>query len=148
MDVLLLKNIFRLCPGLLLSFEHNSVRKDLFLTACFWWDARLSLRDMDQKLNFGWTIGYGDSYLEFLFRHFKFVRLDAILHDAAWAVKTHSSKGPAYWYLIGRGPNSCLLGHVTGLPFCLYAKLFKLCRRLQQYVLDCTRYWTGRFKCY
>ena len=25
--------------------------------------------------------------------------------------------------MIGRGPNSCLLGHVTGLLFCLYVKL-------------------------
>ena len=27
-------------------------------------------------------------------------------------------------YMIGREPNSCLLGHVTGLLFCLYAKIF------------------------
>ena len=26
---------------------------------------------MNQKFNFGGTIGYGNSYLEFLFRHFK-----------------------------------------------------------------------------
>ena len=26
--------------------------------------------------------------------------------------------------MIGRGPNSCLLGHVTGILFCLYVKLF------------------------
>ena len=26
--------------------------------------------------------------------------------------------------MIGRGPNSCLLGHLTGLLFCLYVKLF------------------------
>ena len=26
--------------------------------------------------------------------------------------------------MIGRGPKSCLLGHVTGLLFCLYVKLF------------------------
>ena len=26
--------------------------------------------------------------------------------------------------MIGRGPNFCLLGHVTGLLFCLYVKLF------------------------
>ena len=36
----------------------------------------------------------------------------------------HSGKGPGYCYMIGRGPNSCLLGHVTGLLFCLYVKLF------------------------
>ena len=45
-------SIFRLYPGLKLSFEHNGVRKHLFLSACFCLDSRLSLREMDQKLNF------------------------------------------------------------------------------------------------
>ena len=71
MDVLFLMSIFRLYPGLKLSFEHNNVRKNLFLNACFCWDSRLSLRQMDQKIIFGGTIGYGNSYLELLFRHFK-----------------------------------------------------------------------------
>ena len=34
-----------------MTFEHNSVRKNLFLSACFCWDSRLSLHDMDQILN-------------------------------------------------------------------------------------------------
>ena len=72
---------------------------------------------MDQKYQFGGTIGYGDSYLEFLFRHFKVFRLHAILHDAAAAVRAQSGKRPGYCYIIGRGPNSCLLGHVSGLLF-------------------------------
>ena len=117
MDVLFLMSIFRLYPGLKLSFEHNSVRKNLFLSACFCWDSRLSLRGMDQKDKFGGTIGYGNSYLELLFRHFKKFRLHAILHDAAGAVRAHSGKGPGYCYMIGRGPKSCLLGHVTDYSF-------------------------------
>ena len=79
---------------------------------------------MDQKFKFGGTIGYGESYLEFLFRHFKVFRLQPILHNAAGAVRAPSGKGPGYCYMIGRGPNSCLLGHVTGLLFCLYVKIF------------------------
>ena len=71
MDVLFLISIFRLNPGFKKSFENNSVRKNLFLSACFCWVSGLSLREMNQKFNFGGTIGYGDSYLEFLFRHFK-----------------------------------------------------------------------------
>ena len=101
-----------------------SVRKNLFLSACFCWDSRLSLREMDQKFKFGGTIGYENSYLEILICHFKMFRLHAILHDAAGAVRTHFGKGLGYCYMIGRGPNSCLLGHVTGLLFCLYVKLF------------------------
>ena len=107
-----------------MSFEHNSVRKNLFLSACLCWDSRLSLRKMDQKYKFGGTIGYGNSYLEFLFRRFKIFRLYAILHDEAGAVRALSGKRPGYCYMIGRGPNSCLLGHVTGLIFCLYVKIF------------------------
>ena len=67
--------------------------------------SRLSLPEMDQKFNFGGAIGYENSYLEFLFRHFKIFRLHAILHDAAGAVRAHSGKGLGYCYMIGRGPN-------------------------------------------
>ena len=62
--------------------------------------------------------------MEFLFRHFEVFTLHAKLNDAAGTVTAHSGKGPGYCYMIGRGPNSCLLGHVTGLLFCLYVKLF------------------------
>ena len=73
---------------------------------------------MDEKFKFDGTIGYGDSYLEFVFRHFKVFRLHAILNDAAGAVLARSGKGPSDCYMIGRGPNSRLLGQVTGLLFC------------------------------
>ena len=96
MDVLFLMSSFRLHPGLKLSFEHNSVRKNLFLSAYYCWDSRLSLREMDQKFKFRGTIGYGNTYLELLFRHFKIFRLHAILHDAAGALREHSGKGPGY----------------------------------------------------
>ena len=119
-------SFFRLYQGLKLSFEHKSVRKKLILSACFCRDSRLFLREMDQKFEFGGTSRYGNSYLELLFRHFKKFRLHAILHDAAGAVRAHSGKGPGYCYKIGRRPNSCLLGHVTGLHFCLYVKIFLL----------------------
>ena len=79
---------------------------------------------MDQKIKFVGTNGYGDSYLEFLIRHFKVFRPHAIVQDAAGEARAHSVKRPGYCYMIGRGPNSCLLGHVTGLLFCLYVKLF------------------------
>ena len=124
MDVLFLMSIFRLYPRLQLSFEHNSVSKNLFLSAGFCWDSRLSLREMDQKFKFGGTIDYGNSYLELLFRQFNLFRLHAILHDTAGAVRANSCKGPGYCYMIGRGPNSCLLAHVTGLLSCLYVKIF------------------------
>ena len=124
MDVLFLISIFRLYPGIKLSFKHNSVRKNLFLSACFCWNSRLFLREMEQKFPFGGLIDYGNFYLDSVFRYSKVFRLHAILNDAAGAVRAHSGKGPGYCYMIGRGPNSCLLGHVTGLLFCLCVKIF------------------------
>ena len=64
--------------------------------------SRLSIREMDQNFRFGGKIGYGDPYLDFLFRHFEVFRLYAILHDAAGAVRTHSGRGLGYCYIIGR----------------------------------------------
>ena len=125
MDVLLLMSIFLLYPELKMSFEHNIVRKNLILSACFCWDSRLSLREMDQKDKFGGTIGCGDSYLDSVFCYSKLFRLHAILHDAAVAVRLQAVKGPGYCYMVGRGPNCYLLGHVTGLLFCLYVKIFR-----------------------
>ena len=78
---------------------------------------------MDQSYKFGELNGYGKSYLDPVFRYSKVFRLHAIIHDAAGAVRAHSGEGPGYCYIIGRGPNSCLLGHVIGLLFCLYIKL-------------------------
>ena len=124
MDVPFLISVFRLYPGFKMSIEHNSVRKNLFLSACFCWDSRLSLHQMDLKIKFVGLIGHGISYLDSVFRYSKVFRLQAKLHDAAGAVRSHSGKRPAYCYMIGRGPNSCLLGHVTELLFCLYVKFF------------------------
>ena len=107
-----------------MTFEHNSVRKNLFLRACICWDSGRSLRQMDQKFKFVGLIGYGNSYLDSVFRYSKVFRLHAKLHDAAGAVRSHTDKGLGYCYMIGRGRNSCLLGHVTGLLFCLHVKIF------------------------
>ena len=86
MDLLFLISVFRLYPGLKMSFEHNNVRKNLFLNACFCWDSGLFLSEMDQDIIFGGLIGYGNSYLDSVFRCSKVFRLHAILHDAAGAV--------------------------------------------------------------
>ena len=48
-----------------------------------------------------------------------------MLHDAAGAVRLQTGKGLGYCYKIGRGPNCCLLYHVTGLLFRLHIKIFQ-----------------------
>ena len=80
-----------------MSFEHNSVRKNLFLSACFCWYSRHSLHEMDQKFKFGGFIGYGNSYLDSVFRYSKVFRLHAKLHHTAGAVRSNSGKGPSYF---------------------------------------------------
>ena len=124
MDALLLVIFFRYYLSLKLPFRQNSVRKNLFLSASYIWNDKVSLREVDQKFPFGGLIGYGISYLNSILCYPKVFRQDAKLHNAAGAVRSHTGKGPGYCYIIGQGPNSCLLGHVTGLLFCLYVKIF------------------------
>ena len=69
-----------------MSFEHNSVRKILFLSACFCWDSGLCLREVDQKFIFGGLIGYGNSCLDSVFRYSKVFRLHAILHYKNYSI--------------------------------------------------------------
>ena len=77
---------------------------------------------MDQKFPFGGVIGWGNSCIGYF--NSKIFRLHAILHDAAGSVKSTTHKGPGYCFGLPRFPSSCFLGHVTGLLFCLYIKVF------------------------
>ena len=113
MDVLFLISVFRLYPGLKMSIEHKSVRKNLFLSACFCWDSGLSIPELNQNYKFGGLMGFGNSFLDSVFRYSKVFRLHAILHHPAGAVRAHSGEGLGYCYMIRRRPKSCLLGHVT-----------------------------------
>ena len=124
MDVIFLVNIFRFYLSAKSKFFHKCTRKNLFSGACYYWDGTSSLREVDHTFSHGGKIGYGDSYLDSVFRYSKVFRLHAILNDAAGAVRLRTCKRPGHCYIIGRGPNICLLGHVTGLLFCLYVKNF------------------------
>ena len=87
-----------------------------------YWDGTFSLREVDQKFLHGGKVGFGDSYLDSEFRYSKVFTLHAIIHDAVGGVQLQTGKGSGFCYMFGRGPNCCLLGHVTGLSFCLYIK--------------------------
>ena len=101
-----------------------SGRENLFLSAFRCWDDRLYSSELHQKFIFGRVTGCVHSCMESLFYHSKRIRLHALLHDAAGAVRWHSYKGPHYWYKNGREPNSCQLGYATRLHFCFSVKLF------------------------
>ena len=134
MDVLFLISVFRMYPGLKMTFEHNSVRKNLFLSACFCWDSTLSLREMDQKFIFGGTIGYGDSYWDSVFRYSKEIRLHqnyTILLEQ-FDYKPVKDLATATW-LVEVQTVVCL---VTWLDFfCLYVKF------LQPSIVNLIDYW-------
>ena len=75
-----------------MSFEHKSVRKNLFLKASFCWDSRFFPREMDQKFPSAGLICCGNCYLDSILCYSKVFRLHAILHDAVGAVRSHTGK--------------------------------------------------------
>ena len=50
-----------------MTFEHNSARKNVFLSAYRCWHASTLVGETDQKFQFGAISGCGDSYLESIF---------------------------------------------------------------------------------
>ena len=58
-------------------------------------------------------------------KQFKFLRIHAILHDAAGCLQEKNHTGPGYTYVLPCPIKNCYLGHVTGIAFCLFLKAFK-----------------------
>ena len=89
---------------------------------------------MDQKFLFGGSIGYGDSYLEFTFRHFKVFRRHAIVHDAAGAVGAQIGEGPGYCWTRTKFMFAWSHDWTTHLPLrkTLFTFHFQICRLLKQ----------------
>ena len=105
-------------------FPETEKRRNCLLAACKIWDENISLEEINQKFPHGGLIGYGNSFLNFFFARLKVFRLHAILLDSAGAVKATTNKGPRYCYMIPIFPSSCFLGHLTGLIFCVFIKLY------------------------
>ena len=106
-------------------YPENTMRKNYFLAACKCWDKNAPLDELNNNTPYGGTIGIGDSFLDTVFRHFKVFRLHAVLHDSAGALRSTYNKGPGYCYALDNSPvNSCFLGHVSGLLYCLCLKVF------------------------
>ena len=70
------------------------------------------------KVYFGGLIRYGNFCVDYFYANPKTFR-----HDSARSVKSTTKKGPGYCYVAPSLPNSCFLGHVTGLLFCLNFKI-------------------------
>lgn len=106
-------------------FPQNSLRKNYFLASCLTLDKGVNLPFINEDCRYGGTIGMGDSYLDNVLKHFKIIRLHAILHDSTGYMKQKFGIGPGYCYNLSNCPiNCCFLGHVSGLIYCMYMKVF------------------------
>ena len=124
MAIVILVNIFNCHRSLLSIIFENEKRENCFLAACNIWDENINLEEIYQKFSHGGLTGYGNSFLDFFIARLKVFRLHAILHDSAGAVKAITNKGPGYCYMLPHFPRSCFLGHLTGLIFCVFNKIF------------------------
>ena len=108
-------------------FPYNCKRKNYFLAACQTLDPHVDLFEVDILCKYGGKIGIGNSkVLEPLLNNSKVVRLHAILHDASGFMKSEYDVGSGYCYMFSRCPiNICFLGHVSGLTYCSFLKIFK-----------------------
>lgn len=105
-------------------FSKNSRRKNYFLAVCQHVLPDIDLKKVDEETPYGGLIGIGDSWLEKLLGGFKLFRLHAVYHDATGYMMSNYDVGPGYTYLVCFPflPNSCFLGHIEGLIYCLVLK--------------------------
>ena len=105
-------------------YKENADRKNYFLAACKLFNPNVDLKIAIESRPYGGLIGMGNSLLDKYFNRWKILRLHAVIHDAAGYIKEKDSIGPGYLYALSCPINSCFIGHVTGLMFCIYVKLF------------------------
>ena len=152
MDVLFLMSIFRLNPGLKMSFEHISVRKNLFLSACFCQKSRLFYIRCTKNLNLveplvmrtrTWSFNFVISKcLEYT--QYYMMLLEQWGHIVAKVDATITRLCPTKFMFAWPHDWTTFLP-LSKTPSALD---FQLCQLLKQYVLHFTRYLAGRQKRY
>ena len=109
-------------------FESNSKRKNFFLATCLSINPHIDLKGINAKTPFGGLIGVDDSRLDRVFCFSKILRMHAVFHDASGFMKSYNNEGPGYCYVIGdflpEYSNNCYLGHITGIAYCSFLKIF------------------------
>ena len=106
------------------QFPGNTDRKNYFIAACYHIDSIVDSEFINIDCIHGGIIGIGNSRLDLFLKWSKIMRLHAILHDASGYMKNSHNLGPGYIYVLPCETNSCFLGHLTGVAFFLYLKLF------------------------
>lgn len=102
-----------------------SKRRSYFLAACLFFDPDLDLEVAIKLRPYGGLIGIDNSRLDKYLKGSKILRLHAVIHDAAGFVWEHSQTGPGYVYAVSCPISSPLIGHLTGVGFCLYHKILR-----------------------
>ena len=108
-------------------YPDNSVRRNYFLATCsFFNESTDFVFDIAMKLRpYGGLIGIDNSSMDRFLKDSKILRLHAILHDATGYIQEYYKQGPGYAYMLPCDINSPFAGHITGISFCWYRKLFK-----------------------
>ena len=112
------------CP----SYPEKSVRLSYFLAASEYF-SELDCFDHDIALNLrpnGGLIGIDNSSLDKYLKVSKILRLHAFLHDAGGFIFGTYNQGPGYTYMLPWISSNCFSGHLSGIFFCLYIKIFHL----------------------
>ena len=121
-----LNKIHENCLSVSLIYPNNSVRLNYFLAtseyfseiAWFGFDIALKLTP------YGGIIGLGNSSLDKNSKLSKFLRLHAVLHDADGFIYETYNQGPGYSFVLPWKSSNCFSGHLLGILFCSYIKVF------------------------
>ena len=121
-----LKIIHEIYTSLKQTYPDNSKRRNYFLAASslFFVSSDNLNYDILIKLRpYGGLIGIDNSSLDKYLKNSKILRLHAILHDAAGFIHEFYQQGPTYCYMLPWNCNNSLLGHLSGIAFCLFIML-------------------------
>ena len=128
MDVRLLVTVLRFyysALNYLFPFRRNTERKNLFLSVCHCLDQKINMREMNILYPHGGLIGYGNSKLDTLVRFsnvFPYTQIYTM--QLVLFMQRKEADRVTVTCLDVDPPSSCVLGHITGLLYCLYLKMF------------------------
>ena len=114
--------IHKNCLTVAQKFPQNSIRLNYFLLGCeFFNDQENFDHDIALILRpFGGLIGIDNSSLDHQLISFKVLRL----HAAGVFIYERCKQGPGYSYMPPWKSSNCFSGHLSGILFCLYIKVF------------------------
>ena len=108
------------------SYPEKSVRLFNFLAASEYF-SELDCYDHDIALKlppYGTLIGIDNLSLDKYLKISNILRLRAILHNACGFIYEIYNQGPSYCYMVPWKSSNCLSGHLSGILYCLYIKIF------------------------